>query len=419
MIAASILVSIAALPRLAAADWPEWRGPDRAGVWADVKLPGRLEAAHVKVKWRQPLGGGYAGISVVGDRVLTQDRQGGDERVICLTRDTGKTLWTHGYPADYGKMEYANGPRTTPTVRGGRVYAQGAVGHIVCLDLATGAPRWKLDTLAAYGGKLPQWGHAASGLIAGDCIVFQAGGPPGPTLVALELETGKERWRAMKDRPGYSAPALQTIQGRRQIVHWSAESVAGLDAGTGEVLWQAPYASTYDVAIHSPVFHDGLLLVSGYWEGSKALRFAAAGAPVEAWGGKALSLLMSTPLFRDGHLYGLDKSKGIACVEWQSGKVLWTDGHQATPRDRNPQAAMVWAGERAAIFNAKGELILASLTPGGYEEHGRVPITGETWAHPAFAGQEVFARSDTEIVAVEVRDSGREEKQTTEDRRSR
>jgi len=391
---------------LSALDWPEWRGPGRAGVWEDVKLPERLEPSSIERLWTASIGGGYAGIAVVGERVLTLDRPKGSEseRIVCLSSSDGRLLWKHEHPADYGKMEYDNGPRSTPTVRDGRVFTQGAMGHVHALDLETGKVHWTLDVASVHGGKVPEWGHAPSPLRFDDLVLVQAGGAPGPTVLALEAaggngSGGRERWRALSDEPGYSSAVLLDVAGKRQIGYWSAENAVGIEPGTGEVLWRVPFKSTYRVAIISPVLRDGLLLVSGFWEGSKVVRIAgpAEKEPPVVWSGKSLSCLMSTPLWRDGVLYALDKDSGLLGVEWTTGKVLWSDGHKLTPKERNPQASMVWAGDRAVMLNARGELILARLSKAGYEELGRVKVCGNTWSHPAFAGDRIYVRCETEL----------------------
>src|SRR5262249_39341746 len=150
-----------------------------------------------------------------------------------------------------------------------------------------------------------------------------------------------------------------------------------------------------------PVWHEGILLVSGYWEGAKALRVQSDGGdPKIGWEGRRLSLLMSTPLCRAGYVYALDKKDGLKCIELRTGEVVW-EGEYVTPKGRNPQASLVWAGERALIFNELGELILARLAPEGYRQISKAAVLpGGTWAHPAYADGCVFARSDKDIVCV-------------------
>lgn len=390
-------------PLSLADDWPQWRGPARDGVWADARLPERLPADGLPARWRRPLGGGYSGIAVAGGRVYTMDRVKQPEereRVLCLDAATGKEIWKHEYPVSYGKLDYGNGPRATPTVHNGRVYTFGALGHLHCLDARTGKVHWNLDTVERFRGRVPMWGHACSPLLDGDQLVVQVGGTPDACLVALDPRTGTERWRSLTDRPGYSSPVLIGRGEGRQLVYWAAEHLVGMKPDTGEVLWRVPHTTNYDVTISDPVWHNGVLLVSDYWEGSIALRLPEGGKEPEVlWKGRRLSLLMSTPLVRDGHAYALDRHNGLKCIELATGEIKW-EGWHVTPRGRNPQASLVWAGDRALIFTSKGELVLARLSPRGYEELSRTPVCGETWAHPAFAVGCVFARTDTEIVCV-------------------
>ncbi|RIK72833.1 MAG: hypothetical protein DCC68_25860 [Planctomycetota bacterium] len=178
-----------------------------------------------------------------------------------------------------------------------------------------------------------------------------------------------------------------------------------------------PYKVTYGVSIGRPIFQEGLVFVAGYWEGAKAIRLGDDPRDAElAWeDSRNLRGLMSQPLYDRGHAYLLDKGLGLTCFEFKTGKKLWDDKHQMTPRGRNPHASLVWLGDadrkngadnergrRAIILNAEGELILARLGPRGYDESSRSKIIGFTWAHPAYAGNRCYARSDTEIVAVQL-----------------
>jgi outer membrane protein assembly factor BamB len=385
------------------ADWPQWRGPGRDSVWREQGLPDRFPADGLSKRWRQPIGGGYAGIAVAAGRVYTMDRQTEPrevERVLCFNARTGKRIWIQEYPVSYGKMQYGNGPRSTPTVDASRVFTFGAVGHLSCFDAQSGKIIWRKDTVKECKGQVPMWGHACSPLVDGERLIVQLGAEDG-CVMAFNKANGKEIWRTLSDRPGYSSPIMITVGQRRVLVYWTPEHVAGLDPVSGKVLWQIPFNSTYDVSISDPVWHGGVLLVSGYWEGSKAIRLNERGEQPEVlWEGKKLSLLMSTPLYRDGYVYGLDNKNGLKCVELQTGAVKW-DGQHVTPKSRNPQASLVWAGDRALIFNELGQLLMAQLSPDGYREVSKTGILpGGTWANPAFADGCIFARDDVKIVCV-------------------
>ncbi|HMF12843.1 MAG TPA: PQQ-binding-like beta-propeller repeat protein [Gemmataceae bacterium] len=384
-------------------DWPQWRGPGRDSVWRTANLPDRLPADRPAQRWKQSIGGGYGGIAVAGGRVYVMDRQKEPreiERVLCLDAATGNRIWDHEYAVNYDKMDYGNGPRSTPTVYADRVYTFGAVGHLRCFDATTGKLIWDRNAVRDLNARIPTWGHACSPLVDGDRLVVQIGGK-NACLVAFDRATGKEVWKALPDRPGYSSPVLVDGKAGRLLVYWTAEHLNGLDPATGKVRWQVPHTTEYDVTISDPVCHDGVLLVGDYWTGGFAVKLDVRDEnPKKLWQGRQASLLMSTPLIRAGHVYALDKDKGLTCIEIATGKVKW-DGEFVTPRGRNPQASLVWAGERALIFNELGELILARLSPEGFQEISKTPILENgTWANPAYAGNCIFARNDKEIVCV-------------------
>lgn len=399
------LLVVFGLTTAARADWPQWRGPNRDGVVPHADVPAKLPA-EMKPRWRKAIGGGFSGIAVSGGRVYVFDYQKmprEQERVLCLDARTGETLWTHAYAVAYEKLDYGTGPRATPTVHNGRVCTFGSRGHLHCLDAKSGKVIWDRDTVKEFKGRVPTWGLSSSPLVDGKRLLVQVGGVDA-NLVAFDLDTGKEVWRALADRPGYASPTIISGKGWRQLACFQPEHVIGLAPETGKELWRIKHeAIEYDVAISDAVWHDGILLTGDYWTGSRALALDPAGRnPKVLWKGRKLSLLMSTPLCRDGHAYALDRHRGLKCVELKSGAIKWEDGPVA-PRGRNPQASLVWAGERALIFNEKCELILAKLTPEKYDEISRVKVplkTGASWAHPAYADGCLFARDDEEIVCV-------------------
>lgn len=391
-----------------AEDWPQFRGPRGDGTWHGPKLSAYWPDEGLPVAWRAPVGGGYAGVVVVDGRVLTMDRQTEPrevERILAFDAGSGSPLWTHEYPVAYGDLDYGTGPRAAPTVHQGRVYTLGAMGHARCLDVQSGSVHWQHD-FVQLGAEIPTWGLAASPVIWRELAIYQPGLRPDGCFVALDRLTGKERWRASTDPAGYCTPIVADVDGKPRLLAWTPLNVQGIDLDTGRVLWSIPYEVTYGVSIATPVFHNDLLLVAGYWEGSKAIRLDESGsrATLVYEENRHLRGLMSQPLVKNGYGYLLDKSLGLTCFELATGRKLWDDRHQLTPRGRNPQASLVWIGDgdRILALNAEGELVLASLTPDGYSEHARAKILEPTWAHPAYAGSRVYARNDEELVAVDL-----------------
>jgi outer membrane protein assembly factor BamB len=411
-----------------AEDWPRWRGPRADGTWVGPALPDQWPEGGLRRLWRRDIGGGYAGIVVANGRVVTMDRRTEPdevERVLCFDSASGRTLWEHQYPVAYGKLDYGNGPRAAPTIFDERVYTLGALGQVCCLAAATGELAWSCDMAARFGARLPEWGFAASPVIFEDLVIIHAGGEPDASLVAFDRRSGDVVWASLPDAAGYATPIIAEHRGQPVLICWTPENVHGLDPRTGKVHWSVPYKVTYGVAIATPIFQEDTVFVSGYWEGSKAIRLGREPHEHElAWEeNRWLRGLMSQPLYRDRHAYLLDKQHGLVCFELQTGKKVWDDGNQMTPRGRNPHASLVWLdaaaavgrpnSDRVIILNSDGDLILAHISPAGYRELSRTRLIAPTekspiWAHPAYAGSCVYARSDSEIVCFSLEEGSRQ-----------
>jgi len=355
--------------------------------------------------WKASVGKGFGGVTVRDGRVYLMDRQTSpeeQERVLCFSATDGKVLWQHAWPVKYGEMGgYATGPRISVTIADGKAYALGATGMAACFEAATGKVVWKLDTVKELKARVPQWGFAASPFLWEDTVLLHLGAEGGGSVVALDKATGRERWRGGRDPAGYCTPEVIVHEGQPQLIQWGPEHVQALDPDSGAELWTYPYKITYGVSIAQPLYRDGVLLVSGYWHGAKALRPGA--QPQLVWEEeKKMCGLMSAPLFKDGLVYMLDKTEGLTCFQLSDGSIRWQDGNQLTPKDRNPQLSLVWLDQSqnlVALLNAVGELVYARLKADGAEVLARHQVIGKTWAHPAFTKDSLFARSDTELTA--------------------
>lgn len=378
--------------------WPQWRGPNRDSVWP-ARVTVEKWSEQLDLMWKDPIGGGYGGVAVADNRVIVLDRVKAPrerERVVALDLATGKTLWVHEYAVAYGGLDYGNGPRSTPTVHDGRVYTLGALGHLHCLDASTGRVIWSHSCETEYGATIPTWGLASSPLVDGDRVIVQVGGKEG-CFMAFDRRTGAVIWKALSDRAGYSSAVRIEVEGQPQLIAWTAQNITALEPQTGKLLWAVPFETTYDVTIADPVYHDGVLLCSQYWQGSVALRLKADAPPDRLWGGKTLRLLMATPLVRDGYAYALDRENGVMCIELKSGNVRW-NGLRVSYDRRNPHASSWWAADGKAMYlNERGELIIARLRPEKYEELRRVKVFSGSWAHPALTRNRLIVRDDEHI----------------------
>ena len=394
-----------------ASEWPRWRGAGSDGRWIPPNDPADLAKREPERLWTQAIGGGFGGVTISAGRAYVMDLQkspGARERVLCFDVSTGQPVWQHEWSVDYGSMEYGTGPRGSVVIEreddSARAYALGARGMAVCLDAVSGRVIWQLDTQAKKAAKPPTWGFAASPFLRKDAVILHVAAQPGGCVLALDKKTGREVWRGGDDAAGYCTPELIKHGGHEQLIAWSPEHVQSLDPSSGALNWRHPYKITYGVSIAQPLYAEGILLVSGYWHGSKAFKLGA--TPREStllWEDeKNLCGLMSSPLCKNGHVYLLDKTSGLTCFELATGKIRWQDTIPVTPKERNPQISLVWLDEKndlIALLNARGELVYARVTPERIEEVARHQIIGKTWAHPAFADSIIVARSDTELAA--------------------
>jgi WD40 repeat protein len=412
------LLAIALAAEVCGDDWPQWRGPNRDGVWHETGIVTAIPEAGLPVKWRARVLNGWSGPAVAQGRVFVTDHNYKSrpevERVLCFDEATGQQLWLHEYPCPYGNMEYGNGPRATPAVHDGLVYTLGTMGHLVCLDATTGAVVWKKDPARDLDIAMPRYGVSASPLVESDVVIISAGARPNGTVAAFDRKTGAERWRALDDRPAYSTPIVIDIGGRRQLIVWTGDNVNSLDPATGELLWRVPFKAAFDPAqaTATPVVHDDKLLCLAAWNrGSLMLQLDR-----EKPGAKVLwktrsnpTASSSTPVFQDaGHIYTIVGDGALCCLNPASGDEIWRTRQPTS--ERFGMAHLIPIGDRCFLLNQQGHLVLARLTPQGYQELGRMPLVEPTagyraggpvcWANPAFANRHVFARNDRELVCV-------------------
>ena len=399
-------------------DWPQWRGPQRDGVWRETGVVDSIPESGLPIRWRARVLNGWSGPAVAAGRVYITDHNYKSspevERVLCFDANTGKQLWLHEYACPYGNMEYGNGPRATPTVHAGRVYTLGTLGHLYCLDAETGAVLWKKDPVQDLNAQGPRYGVSASPLIEGEVVIVSVGARPEGTAVALDWKTGAERWRALDDRPAYSSPIVLEMAGQRQVILWTGDNVNSLDPATGKLLWQVPFKAAFDPAqaTATPVVHQDKLLCLAAWNRGSMMLQLKQGEPGATVFWKTRSqptASSSTPVFQsEKQIYTIIGDGSLACLDPATGDEIWTT--RAATSSHLGMAHIVTNGDRCFLLNQQGHFIAARLTPEGYREAGRMPLVEPTagyraggpvcWAHPAFANKHLFARNDRELVCV-------------------
>ncbi len=436
-----LLFLVALTPLFARADdWPQWLGPQRDGYWRETGLIEKFPEGGPKVLWRQKCGMGYAGPAVSQGRVFVPDRVldgqnpdnpflpkavGGTDRLLCLDEKTGDQLWKFEYPVEY-RVSYAAGPRCTPTVDGDLLYWQDTMGDLFALESKTGNVVWKKDFRKDYDAPLPIWGFSCHPLVDGDKLIVMVGGTEGRGVMALDKKTGKEVWKALTIAGdlGYNSPVIFDVNGQRVLIIWHGSAVVGLNPETGKKLWEYPWKIQAALtAVHARLANKSLLFLSAFYNGSLLLDIGGS-EPKVVWKSKAkpgeasvqpnntldLHSIMPAPYIVDNHIYGVCSYGELRGLELMTGKRLWATHEATTGKSaRWGNAFIVPNGERVFLADERGNLIIAKLSPSGYEEISRAKILEATnkyaqnrsvvWSHPAFASQNVCARNDKEIVA--------------------
>lgn len=427
-------ISLGSLSSVSAADWPQWRGPQRDGVWRESGVIDKIPEAGLPIKWRVKVGLGYSGPAVADGKVFVADylkKTGaiqnspggvneltGQERLLCLDEKTGKELWKASYDQPY-RISYASGPRSTPTVDGDRVYFLGAEGRLGCFKTSDGEVLWSKNLKKEYNTKSPMWGFAAHPLVDGDLLYSIVGGS-GSVVVAFNKMTGEEVWRAL-DAPvqGYCPPTMIESAGVRQLLIWTPLALSSLNPQTGELYWSLPIKPQYDMSVTAPVKQGNKLYVSGIGSVGALVELGenTPGAQI-VWTGNSKSAIYScnvTPFIEDGVIFGCDiDSSALVGARLSDGERLWTTTEPTSGEARGARhgtAFIVKHADHYFLFSEKGDLILADLSQEGYTELGRFHVLEPTneafrrqvvWSHPAFANKCLFARNDKEIVCVDL-----------------
>jgi outer membrane protein assembly factor BamB len=402
-----------------AADWPQWRGPNRDGTWNEKGIVKKFTTPQLPIRWRAEISNGYSGPTVADGRVYVTDRLTSPaqlERVHCFNAMTGNPLWSYKYQCKYERFEHRDGPRASVTVNDNRAYSLGAMGHLFCFDAATGSVLWSKDLYNEYKIKMPLWGIAAAPLVENGLVIVQIGGSDNACLVAFDKTDGAEKWRAINDSASYSAPIVIEQAGRPVLVCWTGRKVVGLNPLTGKLYWQHPYAQPRMVQnIADPVFHNNYLFVSSFFDGSLMIKVIPDRLAVEKiWQRKgpnerrtdSLHCCISTPILLGDYIYGVDSYGELRCLDLHTGDRIW-ESLDAVPKNRWANIHMVKHEDNIWMFNELGELIISKLSPQGFHEISRAKLIkptrgqlnrGVCWSHPAFAYKHVYIRNDEELV---------------------
>ena len=382
----------------AAADWPQFRGPNRDGISPE---PGVLKSwpdGGPRVFWKIPLGEGFSQVVVVKDRLYTLFGQANDELAAALDAATGKQIWRVRLDDKY-TSDQGNGSRSTPTVDGDLVYVLTASGKLSALKTANGQTAWRHDLVGEYGAEPPQWGISTSPLVEGNLLIVNVGGSNNRSVMAFDKTTGKPVWSALGDGAGYSAPIAITVGGVRQLIVFTAGAIVSLAPKDGRLLWRVPWKTDWDVNAATPIFFppDKLFVSSGYDTGSGLFQIRVNGTRVSAaeiWRSRGMKNQFSSSVLHNGTVYGFD-NKTLKAIDAATGEERWKQrglGH----------GSLILAGGNLVVFSESGALALLEATPKEYKQLGIIRVLeGKCWTAPTLANGRLYLRNEEHLIALD------------------
>lgn len=410
------VLTAASLTAASAADWPQYRGPSLDGVTAE-KILKTWPADGPREVWKAPFNAGFSSFAVGGGKAFTLVLRPFDnvpnETCVAVDAATGKELWAA--PLGFAKYDGGgdtgaphnsggDGPRSTPTVDGSRVYVLTAALNLVCLDAQTGKQIWKKDLVREHGAQNIRWQNAASPVLEGSLIFVCAGGQ-GQSLLCFQKTTGAVVWKNQSDAMTHATPIVTTILGHRQVIFFTQSGLVSVVPGTGQVLWRHAFPYKISTAASPVVGGDIVFCSAGYNVGAAAFKISKEGTNWKAaqlW--RAENKLMnhwSTPVYRDGHLYGLFGFKQwekvpLKCVELATGEEKWS-------RDGFGQGGTVLVDGSVVTLAENGDLVVVEATPASYKETARhKAVGGKCWNNVAVSDGRIYARSTKEGVCLDV-----------------
>ena len=398
--------------------WPHLRGPHYDAHCDETGLADSWPAEGPPVLWFREIGAGYSGVIAVGDRVYTQRQTLTEQTVVSLDADTGRTLWEHRYGWPYEAGGMYPGPRATPTWSSGRIYFAAPDGLVGCLDAVDGRPLWSVNVSQQFSGRGTDFGYACSPLVEDGKVILPVGGSSA-SVVALDARDGSTAWTSGTAPASYASAIPITFRGRRQVVAFLQNRLAGFDLATGSLLWQQPYSWGYDEHAAFPLYDEPYLRTMQAFQGGSDLYILEATPDRNMPQGAGCRL---KPVRRDprmsndvassvlvaGHVYGFDlreiqtrrhrPSRGeFRCMDFKTGAIRWSS-------DRVGQATIVAADGKLLLLNDRGEVLLARADPQAYQELGRTAVfPGEIcWTAPALHRARLYLRSPTRLACLYV-----------------
>jgi outer membrane protein assembly factor BamB len=403
-----------------AADWPQWRGPQRDGVSKETGLLKEWPKEGPPLAWKvKGLGGGYSGPSVAGGLLFGMSYRAGNEVVWALDEKDGKEKWATpiGPAAKNIGSPGQEGSRCTPTVDGELVYALGTDGELVCLKAADGKEVWRKNLKKDFGGRyMARWAYCESPLIDGDKLICTPGGKDA-TVVALDKKTGEVIWKTQVpdgNGAGYASPIVIESAGHRQYVHFLEGGLAGIDAASGKLLWRSNKGANRVANCATPIFSDDTVMAASAYGGGGVLvklsKDGQAGVKAEeVYTTKKMQNHHGGMILHDGFLYGANGGNEggyLICLDYKTGDVKWDE--RDSGKRRAPKGSITFADDRLYYRHENGTMTLLEPSSKEYLERGRFEqpdrSRSNAWSHPVIANGKLYLRDQDVLFCYDVKD---------------
>ncbi len=399
--AAAVCVVLIGAGCVLAQDWPQWRGPNRDGKAGGFAAPAQWPQ-QLAPQWKTTVGTGDSTPALVGDKLYVFSRQGDDEVLSCLNAADGKEVWKDKYAAQAvtGPAARHPGPRSSPAVADGKVVTLGVGGVVSCWD-TSGKLLWRKDPFPKVA---PQFFAATSPIIVDGMAIAHVGGQGNGAIIAFALASGEEKWRWSAEGPNYGSCALMTVEGVKQIVTLTEKSLVGIGVADGKLLWQKPFpiqGMAYNAA--TPVIDGQTVIYTGKGRGAKAVKIAKKGDGFEAtdvWSNPDLAPQFTSPVLKDGLLFGLSDKGNLYCLDAKTGKTAWTD---QAKRDGQGFTSIVDGGSCLLALPSSSELVVFKPDGKQCQEIAKIKVASTpVYAHPVLAGNRIFVRDQDSVAMLAV-----------------
>jgi len=406
---ASLALLALVLTTTSSLEWPQWGGPGRNFVVDARDLATKWPADGPPRKWQRPLGPGFSAIVTDGRTLYTMYRDVGDDVVVALDADSGKTVWQTRYDAPFAEtcsVRLGPVPRAAPllvTAAGDRVITVSAGGMLNSFDRATGVRQWHIDLVADPSAAIRACGYSSSPVSFEDLVIAPAGGK-GRGVVAVRASSGEIAWQSQDFANAYSSPLLIDLDGQPELVVFTFGEVSGLNPRTGALEWTRPHTSDDGVNVATPVWgRDNLLFVSSaYNGGSRMLKLARRDGNVdvqELWANKRVRIHFGNAVRLGPRIYTSNGDFGaapFAAVDVNTGDTIW--------RDRSvTRSTVIAAGDKLLLLDEDGGLAIATPSESGLTVHAKATVlVGRAWTAPTLSGTTLYVRNERDVVALDL-----------------